>query len=292
MRTILDIGKQGADTLDIEAPTPSRLAIEGIEIFEPIISPIETESINVDTDRGIKEPVDMHRLRLSDPVIFGIVHAMALYAPIVYAQKGQERAVMGMLSLNYDETGTYRRPSISVLPLVTPYPLIKKGRELLPAPEMATMLAGSAHAEGPGVGSHNRPPIQDYEDTFTLLGAISLGKDTILDENGNHTHFKVRKRTTVANSLTDGTLGNVFEPNGDSLAGFSGYGMPMIFRWGNTQPTDAIYIPAKFLPKEQAYGVYYDQAADIALGAGLQVMYGRQGRQAFTDQLKRIADTA
>ncbi len=292
MRTILDIGKQGAETFDLETPTPSRLAVEGIEIFEPIISPFRTEPLDADTGNGIKETVQMHELRLSDRLVFGIVHAMALYGPVVYARKGQDKAVMGMLSPNYDETGTYRRPSISVLPLVTPYPLISKGGELLPPPEVATMLAGSAHAEGPGVGSHNKPPVQDYEDIFTILGAISLGKDTILDENGNHTHFKVRQRTTVANGLTDGTLGNVFEPNGDNLAGFSGYGMPIIFRWGNTQPTDAIYIPAKFLPKEQAYGVYYDQAADIALGAGLQAMYDRQGQQAFTDQLRRIADTA
>jgi hypothetical protein len=292
MRTILDIGKQGAETFELETPTPDNLAIEGIERFESILRQFSTEQIDVDTDLGTKETIRMHKLLLSDPQVFGLVHAMAPYEPIVYARKGQKEAVMGMLSPNYDETGSFRRPTISVLPLTTPYPLTSKGGELLPASEMATMLAGSAHAEGVGVGSHNNPPAKDYEDNLTFIGAVSLGQSTILDKDGNHTHFKVRQKTTIANSLTDGTLGNVFSPSGDNLAGFSGYGKPILFSQANSQPTDAIFIPAKFLQKEQAYGVYYDQAADITLGAGLQVMYERQGQQAFTEQLRRIADTA
>lgn len=292
MRTMLDIGKRGAESVDIESPTPAVHLTEGIEQFEPIIRQFKTEAVEVDTDSGIKKTIRMHRLLVDHPMVFGLLFNMAPYEPIVYARKGQQRAVLGMISPNYDETGSFRRPSISVLPLIVPRPLILSGNDLLPDAETATMLAGSAHAEGPGVGSHNRPPLKDYEDNLTIIGAVSLDKNTILDKNGNHTHLDVRRSTSVANGLTNGTLGNVFQPDGDKLAGFGGYGMPLVFEHGSTQHDDAILIPEGFLQKEQAYGVYYKEASKIALGATLGIMYERQGQQEFTDKLRRIAEAA
>lgn len=288
MPTILDMGERGRETTSIEAPTPSTLtAKDGIEIFEPIFKSWPTEPMDVETSDRTKETIHLHELLLSNPDIFSLLIAMAPYEPSVYARKGQERAVEGILTLNHND------PSVLyVLPLIEPYPLTKKGNELLPAAETTTMLAGSAQAERPGILSHEKPPTQDYEDTLTIIGAVSLEKNTILDENGNHTHFAVRQKTTLANGLTDGSAGNVFKADGAHTAGFRGYGMPISFRFGSTEPTDAIYIPKEFLPKEQAYGVYYKEAADVALGAALQIMYQRIGRQRFSDQLRRIASAA
>ncbi len=286
MRNILDIGKEGAEFIDVAVPRPS-VAIEDMQHFTSIVDRFPTSKIESEVNDGTKRNVEVHTLLLNDPQVFGLVWEMAMYEPIVYARKGN-RMAMGILSPNFDEHGTHRLPAIKVLPLKTPYPLISRGTDLLPDARMATMLAGSAHAEGKGSGGHDKPPEKDYEHKLTFIGAISLGKSTIT-ENGQHVQHAERTRTSVATGLTNGSLGNIFVADGDRTADFPGYGVPLTFQQGVAQPTDAIFFPKGFLHSEAAYGVHYVDASRIAYGASLQIMHQRLGRQAVSDQLKQIA---
>jgi hypothetical protein len=289
MRNILDIGKQGAEFVDVSAPTPS-VALEGMERFTPIIDRFPTTRIDSDVNDGRKKSVEVHTLLLNNPKVFGLAWEMAIYEPIVYARKG-DRTEMGILSPNFDEHGEDRQASIKVLPLKTPYPLISRGTDLLPDAKMATMLAGSAHAEGKGSGGHNRPPELDYEHKITFIGAISLGKNTIT-ENGRHVQHALRQKSSVATGLTNGSIGNIFVPDSDRSGGFSGYGMPLIFRQESLQETDALFIPKGFLYNEEAYGVHYVDAALITYGAARQIMNERIGQEAVSDKIKQIARAA
>jgi hypothetical protein len=289
MRNILDIGKQGAEFIDVAAPSPS-VAVEGVQRFTPIVDRFPTTTIESEVNDGTKRSVEVHTLLLNNPQVFGLVWEMAMYEPMVYARKGN-RTAMGILSPNFDEHGSDRLPTVKVLPLKTPYPLISRGTDLLPDAQMATMLAGSAHAEGKGSGGHDKPPEQDYEHKLTFIGAISLGKNTIT-ENGRHIQHAERTRTSVATGLTNGSLGNIFVADGDRTGGFSGYDIPLTFQQGAAQPSDAIFFPKGFLHNEAAYGAHYTDASRIAYGASLQIMYQRQGQQAVSDQIKQIGRTA
>jgi hypothetical protein len=289
MRNILDIGNAGAEFMDIAAPTPS-LAVTGVQQFTPIIDRFPTTSIEAEVNDGTKRSVEVHSLLLSNPQVFGLVWEMAMYEPIVYARKGN-RIAMGILSPNFDQDGASRLPAIKVLPLKTPYPLVSRGSDLLPDAQMATMLAGSAHAEGQGSGGHDKPPAQDYEHKLTFLGAISLSKNTIT-ENGRHIQHAERGRTSVATGLTNGSLGNVFAADGERTGGFTGYDIPLTYQQGAVQATDAIFFPKGFLHNEAAYGTHYIDASRIAYGASLQIMHQRYGQQAVSDQIKQIGRLA
>jgi hypothetical protein len=289
MRNILDIGNQGAEFMDVVAPSPS-VAVEGVQRFTPIVDRFPTSRIESDVNDGTKRSVEVHTLLLNNPQVFGLMWEMAMYEPMVYARKGN-RTAMGILSPNFDEYGTGRLPGIKVLPLRSPYPLVARGTDLLPDARMATMLAGSAHAEGQGSGGHDKPPEQDFEHKLTFLGAISLGKNTIM-QNGRHVQHAERGRTSVATGLTNGTLGNLYVPDGDSTGGFTGYDVPLTFQREAVQQTDAIFIPKGFLYNEAAYGTHYTDASRVAYGAGLQILYERQGQQAVSDKIKQIARVA
>lgn len=292
MKTILDIGKQGAELMDVAAPTPS-VAVEGVQLFTPIVDQFPTSRIESEVNDGTRRSVEVHTLLLDNPRVFGLVWEMAMYEPMVYARKGN-RTAMGILSPNFDESGSFRLPTIKVLPLKTPYPLVSKGTDLLPDAQMATMLAGSAHAEGEGSGGHNKPPEQDYEHKLTIIGAISIGKNTIV-ENGRHIQHAERNRTSVATGLTNGSLGNLYAADGDRTGGFTGYDIPLTFQQGAVQPTDAIYFPKGFLHNEAAYGAHYTDASRIAFGFGLLKLYQRQRQDAVSavsDQIRLLAITA
>ncbi|MGH7240718.1 MAG: hypothetical protein ACREGB_00285 [Candidatus Saccharimonadales bacterium] len=289
MRSILDIGNQGAECMDVAAPRPS-VAVEGVQRFTPIVDKFPTSRVESEVNDGTKRSLEVHTLLLNNPQVFALVWEMAMYEPMVYARKGN-RTAMGILSPNFDEHGASRLPTVKVLSLKTPYPLVSRGTDLLPDAQMATMLAGSAHAEGKGSGGHDKPPEQDYEHRLTFIGAISLGKNTIT-ENGRHLQHAERTRTSVATGLTNGSLGNIFAADGDRTGGFTGYDIPLTFQQGAAQLTDAIFFPKSFLHNEAAYGVHYTDASRIAYGAGLQIMYQRQGQQAVSDQIKQIARSA
>lgn len=286
MRNIVDIGEQGAEFMDVAAPRPE-VAVEGVQIFTSIVDKFPTTKIESEVNDGTKRSVEVHTLLLSNPQVFKLVWEMSMYEPMVYARKG-DRTAMGILSPNFDEYGANRLAAIKVLPLKTPYPLLADGADLLPDAQMATMLAGSAHAEGRGNGGHDKPPELDYEHKLTLLGAISLGKNTIT-QDGKHIQHAERGRTSVATGLTNGALGNLYTPDGDRTGGFTGYDIPLTFQQGAVQPTDAIFIPKGFLHNEQAYGAYYVDASRIVYGAGLQILHQRQGKQVVSDQIKQIA---
>lgn len=285
MRNIVEIGKQGAEQMDVAAPMPE-VAVEGVQQYTHIVSRFPYQKMEAEVNDGTKKSVEVHTLLLNNPQVFGLVWNMAEYEPIIYARQNG-KTVMGILSPNYDSHGEYRLPSIKVLPLRQAYPLISKGTDLLPDARMATMLAGSAHAEGKGSGSHNKPPHEDYEHKVTFLGAVSLGKSTIT-ENGAHVQHGVRKRSSVATGLTDGKLGNIFVPDESRTGEFTGYGTPVIFEPGKTQPTDMVYIPKGFLEHEAAYGAHYVDAARITYGASLQIVHERLSRQVVSDRLAQI----
>jgi hypothetical protein len=283
------MGEQGAEFMDVEAPRPL-VAVEGIQRFTPIIDRFPTTTIESEVNDGTKRNVEVHTLLLNSPQVFGLVWEMSMYEPIVYARKG-DRAAVGILSPNFDEYGVNRLNTIKVLPLRTPYPLVAKGADLLPDVQMAIMLAGSAHAEGQGNGGHDKPPELDYEHKMTFLGAISLGRDTIT-QDGKHIQHAERRRTSVATGLTSGSLGNLYAPDGDRMGGFTGYDIPLTFQEGSVQSTDAIFIPKGFLHNEQAYGTHYVDASRVVYGAGLQILYQRQGQRAVSDQIKQIAGSS
>lgn len=274
--------------MDVTAPTPD-IAVEGIDRFTPIIDRFPTTRIESDTDDGTKRNVEVHALLLHNPRVFGLVWEMAPYEPIVYARQGN-RTEMGILSPNFDEYGETRLPSIKVLPLQTAYPLVRRGSDLLPDARMATMLAGSAHAEGKGSGGHDKPPTQDFEHKLAFLGAVSLDRKTIM-QGGSHVQHAERRRSSVATGLTNGALGNIFARNGEQSGGFNGYGTPLVFQQYATKAADAIFFPKGFLHHEVAYGAHYIDAARIAYGASLQIMYERQGRRAVSDKLKQMSST-
>jgi hypothetical protein len=289
MRSILDIAKQGAEYIDVAAPVPS-VAVEGVQRFTPIIDKFPTIKLQSEVNDGTKRSIEVHTLLLHNPRVFSLIWEMAMYEPLVYARKGT-RTAMGILSPNFDEQGALRLPKVKVLPLKTPYPLISRGSDLLPDARMATMLAGSAHAEGRGSGAHDKPAAQDYEHKLTFLGAISLGKNTIT-ENGRHVQHAERTRTSVATGLTNGSLGSIFGEANEKSGGFSGYDVPLTFDQGSVQPTDAIFFPKGFLHNETAYGVHYTDASRIAYGASFQIVSERLGRRTVSDQIKQLGQTA
>jgi len=290
MRNILDIGSRGAEFMDVAAPTPS-VDLVGVQQFSAIVDKFPTSKIECEVNDGTKREVEVHALLMSNPQVFKLIWEMSIYEPMVYARSGK-RLVMGILSPNFDNHGENRLPQIKVLPLITPYPLVARGTDLLPDARMATMLAGSAHSEGKGSGGHDKPPEQDYEHKFTFLGAISLGKNTITTEKGKHVQHAVRQQASVATGLTNGSLGNIFVPGGDRTGDFTGYGMPVVFDAGKTEPGDALYIPKGFLHNEEAYGVHYPDASRITYGAGIKIMYDRIGQGAVSEQIRQIAQTS
>lgn len=299
MRNIVDIGKQGAEHVDVAIPT-AQVELDGRAPFLHVIGGFPVQKIPTAVEDGtprISADVEVHSLLLQDrrdPTdrrVFDLVWHFALYEPMVYASKAGRPAVMGMLSPNFDSEGKVRQPSIKVLPLLQPYPLIKRGKaDFAPDENMATMLAGSAHSEGEGSGGHDKPVEEDYEHRLTIVGAASLGKDTILNEEGEHVqHGERQENGSVAASLTDGKLGNLFVPDGDQTGGFTGYAPPLVFEWGQLTPQDAIFFPKSFLGRDQAYGAHYEEGARIVYGAGVQIMYARLGQQAVSARLQKIA---
>lgn len=295
MRSILDIGKQGAEFVDIAMPTPS-IAVEGVQRYLPIIDRFPTTTMRSDVNDGTKRDIEVHTLLLSNPSVFKLVWEIAMYEPFVYARKTikdkagalRTKVEMGILSPNFDEHGVARLPTIKVLPLKNPYPLVSRGSDLLPDVQMATMLAGSAHAEGKDSGSHSKPPELDYEHKLAFIGAISLGK-TSITEGGRHVQHAVRQHSSVAAGLTNGALGNIFTPDGDRTGNFTGYGLPLTFDQNASWPTDAIFVPKGFLHNQEAYGVHYKDASRIVYGSGLQILHQRLGQNAVSDKLIRIA---
>ncbi len=292
MRTILDIGQAGAEHIDMTTPRPE-ITMAGLAPYLGIVAKLPTEKLPVEVDSGVQKDIEVYNLRLSDPKQFELVHRLALYEPMVYAKQGS-RVVMGMASPNYDTHGEQRQASIKILPLQTPYPLVMKTSQTVePDARMATMLAGAARAEGKESGSHQVPVAQDYEHKLTMYGAVSLGRATILDDSrSQHVNHKVKAVSSVARGLTDGQLGNIFQPGSSETAEFTGYGMPMFFYPGRITAEDAIYLPKSFVDSELGFGVHYADAARIAYGATLQILYTRQGEAAVTSQINRLAKAA
>lgn len=274
--------------MDVAHPTPG-LAVEDVQQYAQLVGIFPTIKIPTEANDEDKIDIEAHGLLMRNPQVFGLVQAMAPYEPIVYARKG-DRTVMGILSPNYDEQGENRLPSIKVLPLQRAYPLISSRGNLLPNAQMATMLAGSAHAEGPGSGSHNRPPSEDFEHKLTFLGALSLNRETIKGTDGSHVQHTIRRKSSVAAGLSNGQLGNIFVPNGDG--DFPGYDMPLVFEPGKALGSDAIYFPKGFLEHPEAYGVYYTDAARIAYGASLEILRQRRGQQVVSEQMRRIGENS
>jgi|GEM_PF-3239392 len=287
MKSILEIGKRGAEHMDVLAPVP--VGLKGVEPYVAVLSKFPVERLEVEINDGTRRDIGVHNLRLGTPRIFDLIHRLAPFEPIVYAKQGP-RTVMGMLSPNYDVKGENRQSSVKVIPLITPYPLVAiSNHNVVPDARMAVMLAGAAHAEGQGSGSHNVPAMEDFEHKLAMYGAVSLDRATILDGAGQHKNHSVRAVGSVATGLTDGTLGNIFQPGGQETGDFTGYGEPIIFRPGSTTPEDAIYLPESFVASELGFGAHYDEAAQITYGAAVQVLHDRLGQSAVSSRILAMA---
>jgi hypothetical protein len=178
-----------------------------------------------------------------------------------------------MLTANYnpsgDTSGSFERhETIKFIPLNQAYPLTGK---LLPDARMATMLAGAASAERAGVGSESNLG-GDLEHQVTILGALSLGNSNIAISHANHA---ARSNSSVASGLSNGQLGNLYAAG--SLGEFPGYGQAITIHRQSAGDT-AVYVPDSFLedPDNNAFGVSYQQAERMLVGAGMQALYERE----------------
>lgn len=291
MNTIIDYGKKGAEHLK-EFTEPVIQKVDPLLYRQvEIIKQFPKTTLVDETSDGKRESINAHVLTLSNPHVFKLLHAFSAYQPLVYIGQADRPASMGILSPNYDDHGHERNPDLKVIPLFTPYPLRAKGNHFVPDARMMTMLAGAASAESKGVGSHGDIN-KDFEHRATILGGISIGNPNVAINHNNHA---VRQGDgSVASSLTNGQLGNLYAPN-QSENDFTGFGQPIVVKSGATQPTDIIYIPESFLESFEAYGVTYDQAPQIMLGAGLKALHSRQpdnstGRSTISDQIKIISE--
>jgi hypothetical protein len=283
MKTIIDIGKQGSEQLpNIHAPG-AEVAVDDPDLAAKlaIIRRFPRQTIEAPTADGVLRTVTIRTLLLHNSRVFDLVHSLAPYEPMVYAHTGG-RTVLGMLSPNYDPDGQTRLPAIKIIPLQKPYPLTP---QLQPDARMTTMLAGAVGAERKGVGSHTSNMASDLEHKATILGAISVGNPDLALSHQNH---GVRARSAVATGLTNGRLGNLYAPDA-SVSEFPGYGSPIVIHKEHATLQDMLFLPDSFLDDEQSFGVALGHASKIMLGAGLQVLYGRQrDLQAVNDQLQSI----
>lgn len=282
MRTIVDLGKAGAERLDgFTGPKTEQPATQ-LDVYLGFIKNFPRQVIEADTSDGVKKSVEVRTLLLSNQHVFQLVHELAVYEPMVYAHQGG-KTVFGMLSPNYDGEGKDRLPSIKVIPLQKPYPLTS---DLKPDARMATMLTGATNAESKGIGGHSGPVAGDFEHRLTILGAISKDDYSIAL---NHTNHAIRQDSSVATGLTNGKLGTLYEAD-KTVSDFTGYGNPLNFHQGKTAPSDAIFLPDSFLSSPEAFGPYYDDASRLMLGAGLQVLYEQRGN-GVADQISRLGET-
>lgn len=285
MRNILEIARQGEDRLSDDIKIAESVDLASLERFSATVKRFPRQQIETELDSGVKQAIGVYTLLLANRQVFELLRGAAVLEPIVYART-QGRRVMGMLSANYDEDGRNRLPTLKIIPLQRPYPLTSNQQ---PDARMATMLAGAVSIERAGVGDHSGLVSADPEHRSTMYGAISVDKPSIAISHKNH---QVRRTNSVATGLTNGQLGNLFAPD-YATSDFPGFGDPLEIRAEAVGPEDAIFIPESFVDGNnlESYGVIYDDAPRLMLGAGLQVLYERRGRsvssqiQALSDQL-------
>lgn len=282
MKTILDLGKKGGETIN-EEPILHGMRQNDAHLLRDIeiVQRFPAMTIDVESSEGVKGSVEVHALALGNSRAFDFITQLATHAPMVYV-RAQGRSAMGMLSPNYDTNGEFPLPSLKVIPLRQAYPLTNKR---LPDPVMATMLAGGVAAESKGVGGHGIPPEVDFEHKATILGSVSVGDPDIATNHANHA---VRKKSSLVTGLTNGSLGTLYQPD-RAVSEFTGFGEPLLIEKSAATRQDFIYIPKSFLDApEQAFGVYFDEAPRILLGAGLQVLYERTAPSEVNNQIRRI----
>lgn len=292
MNKITEYGARGAEYLE-EYTRPQVQPID-LELHKhtEVIKKLSKVKLEEDTSDGTKRSINTYALPLSNPRVFSLLHSFAKYQPLVYVSQNGQPASMGIMSPNYDDHGHNRNPDIKVIPLFTPYPLVQKSQfDIVPDVRMMTMLAGAASSESAGVGGHTDVD-KDLEHRATILGAISIDNSSFAISHANH---GVRKSNgSVVSDLSNGKLGNIFAPN-QSENDFTGFGTPIVIKPDQSTSKDYIYIPESFLENEGAYGVTFDDADRIMLGAGLQVLYSRNpqnenGRSFVGQQIKTIVE--
>lgn len=243
-----------------------------------------------ETDNGIIEDIDVRLLPLDNPQGFRIAHRLAAWEPVVYARQGNNPAVMGMMSANFDNQTDMRSNDIRIIPLLRPRPLTAEGK---PHAESAIMLAGAVMLERAGVGL-DQPGVAmaEPEHKLTLSGALSLDNPAIAIAHRNHDIRQAGGST--AQALTSGDLGTLYAAD-NAQYGFNGYGEPLVFRLGQTQPNDMLMIPDSTLGEGEYWGSSPAMAEVSPLrvmhGAGLHILGQRTGAmEAVADRLRRLAD--
>lgn len=205
-------------------------------------------------------------------------HGMGLLRILSEAQASgylyfNDKMTHGMLSPNYDASGQNKKNSIRFQSVLGGF-TIRKG-VWLPEASNALYLAGATGLEAKGVGSHDVPVSKDPEHKLTIYGAVSKGDINIAKTHAQH---GVRKSgDSVAHSLSDGSLGDVFSPK--SIEGFNGFGKPIELT-GNEVPNATFYIPVGYLENpEQSFGAYITNSGltpeQIVSGAAIRAVSSR-----------------
>lgn len=281
MRNILDIAKHGGEQLDMDIRVANTADISGLDKLAGTLRRFPKQQIEAETAAGVKKNIGVHTLLLSNVKVFELLRQAAVFEPVVYA-RAHGREVMGMLSANYDEKGISRLPFIKIIPLKNPYPLTSKQQV---DPRMATMLAGAASGERRGVGGHGGKVSRDPEHLNTIYGALSLNQPDIAISHKNH---QIRRSSSVATGLTDGRLGTLFAPD-RALSDFPGFDNPLTIHPGAAGKNDAVFMPESFIDNLDSYGVTYDNASRVMLGASLRILYERRG-QAVSAQIQSLSE--
>ncbi len=271
MNTIVDYAKGGVEQVgDVAVAHRSP-----VSSYENIIAGLLRQKrlkIPVDSSDGVKKQAEAIGIPVSGKSI-ELLRILSDAQPAGYLSfKGE--TTHGMISPNYDSRGREKKGTVRFQSVLGGF-TIRNG-VWLPEAANAIYLAGATGLESKGMGDcHSIPVSKDPEHKLTVIGAISKGDINIAKTHAQH---GVRESGgSVASSLTNGQLGNVFAP--DSIEGFSGFGKPVELT-GNEQPSATFFIPVSYLENpEQAFGAYITDGditpEQIVNGAGYRAINSR-----------------
>lgn len=272
MNTIVDFAKGGVEQAG-EVAVAHRVPVDS---YEKLVSGLLRQKrlrIPVDSTDGVKKQAEAVGIPVSGRSM-QLLSMLSDAQPAGYLSFGGE-TTHGMLSPNYDSEGKVKKNTVRFQSVVGGF-TIRNG-VWLPEAANAIYLAGATGLEAKGVGGHDIPVSEDPEHKLTVLGAITKGDISIAK---NHAQHGVRESGgSVAASLTNGQLGDVFAPK--SIDGFSGFGRPIELT-GREQPPAAFYIPVGYLENpEQAFGAYITDGditpEQIVNGAAYRAIGNRGG---------------
>lgn len=250
MNTILEYAKGGIE----ESGEVTPIHRPEISTYHSVVDglrnmPGARQKIDVEASDGVMQSIEVVGIPVSGQRSLSLLRIMSDAQAPGYLHYGGQ-TMHGMLSPNYDHEGTHQKSTVRFQALVGGF-AIKNGL-WIPDPANAMYLAGATGLESAGVGGHDRSLSEDPEHKLTVLGAVSKEDISIAKTHAQH---GIREASdSVAHSLSDGKLGNVFAPQ--SIDGFEGFGRPIELN-GAEQPAATFFIPMGYLERpEQAFGAF------------------------------------